>query len=1000
MAKRGGNTEVNGFISFAPDKKSGTTAPKKTPSRRRGSVDREDKKKELLKTKKPVRDDSLEKHGTPKHRQETRLQRKPEIHKTRENDKSKEIKKEKLATNDKQKSRTTEAQKKSTKINEEKHQKLKTSKLTPKTASTHQSSPKIRSKNDDAKTNSQHSMKNSKPIKPPASIRSNDTGTRKKISSMASSEEFEIASKRLLERMRKLTSSLEEKLVLSPSRKINGRTQSNQMEISKTQRRDEKESSKLKSEIRGAPVKEESENQDNGPSIFGMASSSGKLGLTAANASMDGSDSYEDDFESYESDFEECTESGVSGDQDLTTSSDEDDDDDDSELYSSLGNPEKPVVEEERKLDSGNYDLSTQKQKHQLNEIKDALLKENSTLTLTRNLHNKQEETILDSQEKISGNETIFINFADAKQRHIKQKINEKVQKRGACLMEMINLDTMMFSLLDMPSVPYDIFIKCYGKSNTQQMQTQTNDDCLNEEVQTEEIQVSNKWTQHPIKFHPIDSNPELFLNRFIMDRKGVGDEGMQNETDEEWQANLHVNSIRLQNFLSSASEVILTLLEEEQSMRKSNGKSVLSAQSKAISDGFTNLSFDNVEFLKGRQITSLKFSLTTPNQIITVHKESELQTPSSLREECLGRCMICLWNVYKHSSPQKILVSPGTVLSAQLQSHLVFAGLFDGSICVWDLREKAAWHQRTGLHGLEHTLRSPTFITTRVLNETSHTSPVVSLECCTNKTKEEAQGTSTYQVASLEVDGIIIIWTVVHLVLSKYSGDNMGNTTIPGLAPWGHVRLVPSVSINVLQFNSRTLMANVECKVLSVCDNHLFVGTNTGMITHCLKGNSKGQPPCYYSKRDGVSGINCIEVSPNGDSLFLSASSTGRVNLFQRKIRNPMIELIGTVNDPGPPVKSICWSPVKQNIFFILDGESSIHVWDLCYSDFSPRFTLPKADSVITAMSISPHAEEQLLALSTDKGEIEIHRLNEALSEDKSKRESEMFKHYLNIVC
>ncbi|XP_039282351.1 cytoplasmic dynein 2 intermediate chain 1 isoform X2 [Nilaparvata lugens] len=995
MAKRGGNTEVNGFISFAPDKKSGTTALKKAPTRRRGSVDREDKKKELLKTKKPVRDESLEKHGTPKHRQETRLQRKPDSHTTtRDTDKSKTSKEEKVAPTDKQKIRTTEAQKKSIKTNEEKQQKLKTSKLSTKTASPHHSSTKTRPKNDDAKLKSQPSMKTSKPVKPSTNIRSHESITRKKISSMASSEEFEIASKRSIERIRKLTSSLEEKLVLSPSRNINGRMGANQKEMSKSNRREEMESSNLKTVNRDATTfKHESANSDNEPHVFGMATSSSS---TNAGASVEESDSYEDDFESYESDFEECTESGVSGDQDLTSSSD-DEDDDISDLYPSLGNAEKPVVEEERKLDSGNYDLSTQKQQHQLNEIKDALLKENSTLTLTRNSINKQEETILSSNEK--SNEKIFINFADAKQRQIKQKVNEKVQKRGAILMEMINLDTMMFSLLDMPSVPYDIFIKCYGKSNTQQMQTQTNDDCLSEEVQTEEIHVSNKWTQHPIKFHPIDSNPELFLNRFILDRKGVGDDGMFNETDEEWQANLQVNSIRLQNFLSSASEVVLTLLEEEQSLRKSNGKSVLSAHSKAISDGFTALNFENAEFLKGRQITSLKFSLTTPNQMITVHKESEL-TPSSLRDECFGRCMICVWNVYKHSTPHKILVSPGNVISAQLQAHLVFAGLNDGSICVWDLREKSAWHQRTGLHGSEHTLRSPTFITTKVLNETSHTSPVVSVECCVNKTKEEAQETSTYQIASLEVDGIIIIWTVVHLILSKYSGENMGNTTVAGLAPWGHVRLVPSVSINVLQFTSRSLIGNVECKVLSVSGNHLFVGTNTGMITHCLKGNSKGQPPCYYSSKEGISEISCIEASPTGDPLFLSASSDGKVNLFQRKIRNPMIELIGTVNDPGPPVKSICWSPVKQNIFFVLDGESSIHVWDLCYSDFSPRFTLPKTESTITAMSISPHAEEPLLALSTDKGGIEIHRLNEALSEDKSKRESEMFKHYLNIVC
>lgn len=43
---------------------------------------------------------------------------------------------------------------------------------------------------------------------------------------------------------------------------------------------------------------------------------------------------------------------------------------------------EKPTIEEERKLDSGNYDLATQKQRRQINEIKDAMLKENSLYNL------------------------------------------------------------------------------------------------------------------------------------------------------------------------------------------------------------------------------------------------------------------------------------------------------------------------------------------------------------------------------------------------------------------------------------------------------------------------------------------------------------------------------------------------------------------------------------------------------------------------------------------
>lgn len=45
-----------------------------------------------------------------------------------------------------------------------------------------------------------------------------------------------------------------------------------------------------------------------------------------------------------------------------------------------------------------------------------------------------------------------------------------KVSKRGALLMEMIKLDVMSFNILDIPSVPYEVYMQCYGRSNTIQV--------------------------------------------------------------------------------------------------------------------------------------------------------------------------------------------------------------------------------------------------------------------------------------------------------------------------------------------------------------------------------------------------------------------------------------------------------------------------------------------------------------------------------------------------
>lgn len=36
--------------------------------------------------------------------------------------------------------------------------------------------------------------------------------------------------------------------------------------------------------------------------------------------------------------------------------------------------------------------------------------------------------------------------------------------------MEMIKLDVMSFNILDIPSVPYEVYMQCYGRSNTIQV--------------------------------------------------------------------------------------------------------------------------------------------------------------------------------------------------------------------------------------------------------------------------------------------------------------------------------------------------------------------------------------------------------------------------------------------------------------------------------------------------------------------------------------------------
>lgn len=80
-----------------------------------------------------------------------------------------------------------------------------------------------------------------------------------------------------------------------------------------------------------------------------------------------------------------------------------------------------------------------------------------------------------------------------------------------------------------------------------------------------------------------------------------------------------------------------------------------------------------------------------------------------------LCRSMIAIWSILEPSLPQKILVAVHEITAACFNTstaNLVFAGQEDGSLCMWDLREKSHCHQEIETEHGEWVLRSPTYST------------------------------------------------------------------------------------------------------------------------------------------------------------------------------------------------------------------------------------------------------------------------------------------------
>lgn len=368
---------------------------------------------------------------------------------------------------------------------------------------------------------------------------------------------------------------------------------------------------------------------------------------------------YEDDFDSYESDFEEY----ISKSESSSTPTDISTDTSSSETEN-VEIPQKRVNsaenDEEKKLDSGTYDLPELKHKQVLDEIKEAIEKENLELNkkneTTSNLASLSDEGF---DEKFSLNNG-FINF------DLKRKLKKPKSKRGERLMNMIRLDSVSYSLFDQKAITYDEFMQSYGKTGTVQVSSQTGDDNINEEIQTEDLVYKNKWTQNPVRL-PNDTQ------NIPYNHLGVGEDPPIVQNEQEYQP---LNSKKLINFIQTSGKLMLTVVERKQNIKQdtySNDNKI------PFSEGYFKLNIEAYPFLNGRSVSYVVFSESS--LLLTVHK-SNTEIYMSPDEQLLSRSCICIWNLLEPMSPERILVSSGEINKAcfdNKHSYLVFAGIQDG---------------------------------------------------------------------------------------------------------------------------------------------------------------------------------------------------------------------------------------------------------------------------------------------------------------------------------
>ncbi|XP_059328901.1 cytoplasmic dynein 2 intermediate chain 1 [Ammospiza nelsoni] len=650
---------------------------------------------------------------------------------------------------------------------------------------------------------------------------------------------------------------------------------------------------------------------------------------------------YEDDFEVYEDDFE-------------------DDEDKSSE-----------VEDAEENLREVQFSRTSE-----IEEIQRAITEENDRIfnPLPRKVENEKKEPVMERQDSSVRSSFcgIFMDFQMANQRQSSRSLASKQKKRTSELLPLIDLDfSVSFSLLDLPPVnEYDMYIRNFGKMNTKQAYVQCNEDNLDRDIQTEEVETLEKWTQHPGESALVSGGPINSQNTSVNGAPTP-----------------KIDSQRLANFLRSACQVIAVLLEEDQVATQP--RKVRSRQtSLSISDSCFQLN-TNQPFLHGRKISCLCVSQVQRQTMLSAHGLPEKAGVGLLSRKSL----ICVWNIWQPSSPQKVLICDSEVMCccfSPSKATLVFAGTADGSLLVWDLREDSRMHPCMMISETEWTFRVPTFSTDGILNSVNHTSPILAVEpVSTSLSSDHSYGLSSlsyqeemssppFQIASMDENGILNMWVVVEL----QKADLAGSQTDLGLVPGGKVKLVHSSTMELSNSLfpkdiSQRMPQTLTIKFLSSNPNHFIVGTNIGLVGHGTRHDLKVVPKLFRPQESRLRSISitAIDFFPFGKPLFLVGCSDGSIRLHQMTSEHPLMQWNGSTK--GQAIIALQWALTRPAVFFALDASSNIYIWDLLENDLLPvaKQTMPSERVVTMTLLGEPEKANGLLGivLAKESGHIDI---------------------------
>lgn len=305
----------------------------------------------------------------------------------------------------------------------------------------------------------------------------------------------------------------------------------------------------------------------------------------------------------------------------------------------------------------------------------------------------------------------------------------------------------------------------------------------------------------------------------------------------------------------------------------------------------------------------------------------------------------VMFWSLKNPTFPAKVIDTKFGVTSLDFcteHPHLLAVGLYDGSVAIYDIRDK---EDKPSLESQHATGK--------------HSEPVWGVKWVAKEMNKEQQ-----QLVSISTDGSVQQWSMKK-----------------GLVPHQLMQLkrIPNKEQLVTQhMEGISREASGLCFDFPINDcTQYFAGTEGGIIHKCSVSYNEQTLENFFGHRGPV---YKVKASPFYPDTFLSCSADWTCALWSQKSVKPL----HVFQSGYDYMMDIEWSPANACVFATVSRDGRVEVWDLEKKIMDPEIKHHVEDKELSSVLFAPKGP--VLLTGSNDGTIDVYRINGVDLDDKNK--------------